>query len=149
MHYRADLDTRITVSINTYIGILLGMCCLVREGQRKEMARRRVKQKAEQPNPAVIPYASLVSFYTSILLFSFFICLSCAPSHSCRGECKVTTTTSERKKSEQKKEPEERPERNTAVFPNRVVLKQGNGKWDQSKNKQELLYFENKTEGES
>lgn len=54
---------------------------------------------------------------------------------------------SERKR--QKKEPEERPERNTAVFPNRVLLKQGNGKWDQSKNKQDLLYFENKTETES
>lgn len=53
------------------------------------------------------------------------------------GNARLQPQRQRERKSEQKKDSLKRDPRQTAVFPNRVVLKQGNGKWDHSKNKQE------------
>lgn len=52
------------------------------------------------------------------------------------GNARLQPQCQRERKSEQKKDSLKRDQRQTAVFPNRVVLKQGNGKWDHSKNKQ-------------
>ncbi len=102
------------------------MCCLVREEQGEDTARRRVEQKAEQPTQQRSQTLVLVLF---ILLFSLFICLSCAPSHSCKGNARLQPQRPERKKirakeRDRKTSLKKAREKHRCVS-NRVVLKQG------------------------